>query len=77
MKHVPMAQHRHASVEISEAGDDTDIAATTPQASPQNTGCDDEDGLENNEENPISVESEEEQVESADDELGKYLFKAN
>ena len=56
---------------------------TTRQVFPQNASCDmeeveknDRDSLENNEENLIDVESEGEQVESTDNELGKCLIEA-
>jgi hypothetical protein len=83
MKHVPK-QH-HPSAQDSECGDDghgTDDAATTWQVSPRNPSSFDEgvdrivdkDSCEDPFEEPIDVDEEEvqeeEQWESADDELG-------
>ena len=89
VKHVPMAQHHHPSTQNSEARDDTNVTATltttTQQVPHHNTSCDIEavdksngESLENNEGNLMDIESKEEQAEeSANDELGEYLFKAN
>ena len=76
-QHVPNAQHRHPSIQGSEASNDTNM---TRQMSSQNmngtTEHGDEDSHENRDKNVIDVDDVDDPVEeSADDELGECLIK--
>lgn len=76
-KDLLRAQHRHPLAQNLRAGDDVNVVR---QASPQNTDIDDiieaEDAVENDDQNPIEVEDDWEDEESADEELGESLIES-